>query len=459
MIFFSFALTIALVLLLGVFSIIKMINLADQTQKLYTHPYTVSNSTKNIQLNFISMHKYMQDIPLAENDVQVQKALNEIYISEVTITKEFDFISDRYLGDQKDIQKVRDAFIDWKIIRDKYMQLINLGKKDEAAYLTKNEANQHIKKIDELVSYLNRFSQTKADYFFQSSVDMMYSSIYVIAILLPIIIFIILAIMIFLIRSMLRLHSHLEQQQEVFLMQSRMAQMGEMISMIAHQWKQPLAVISSIVMGFKLKLIMDKYDLSQEDERRQCVDFIIAGADEIDAHMKNLVTTLNDFRNFYKPNKASVYISIIQPIQKALSIVNSSFVDKEIKLIQEYECDTHLTLYENEFIQVILNILNNAQDNLIEKDITHPEISLSTKSKNNQVIIRICDNGGGIPDEIKGQVFDPYFSTKNEKNGTGLGLHMSRVIIEDHHHGNIEVINYGGGACFIITLNIDKSKP
>jgi len=452
----SFGITIVLVLVLGLFSIAKMLDLARQTEKLYQHPYSVSNSTKNIQLNFISMHRYMKDIPLSKNDKQLQKAIREIRISEVTIDKEFEFIISRYLGEKKDIQKVQDAFIEWKIILDKCLKLMKQGKKDEAACFTRNQGEEHVQKVNKLISYLINFANTKAEYFLKSSADTMHSSIYIIVILLPTIIAIIISIMIYLIKSMLRVHTHLQKQQEVFLMQSRMAQMGEMISMIAHQWRQPLAVISAIAMNVKLKLTLDSFDLAKEEERQKCVDFLINGVNEVETNIENLIITLSDFRNFYKPNRAPVFVSITQPIDKALSIMDSSFKTDNIKLIQDCDSDTKLNLYENEFIQVLINILKNAQDNLNERKVQSPKVSITTKTSEDTITLSICDNGGGIDETILSKIFEPYFSTKDEANGTGLGLHMSKIIIEDHHNGKIKAINQNGGACFIIELGLDQ---
>ena len=459
MILASFGITIVLVLGLGVFSIMKMMELAKQTENLYNHPFSVTSSVKNIQLNFISMHRYMKDIPLSKNDEQLQKALKEITVSEAAINREFDFILERYLGDKRDIKEVQDAFLEWKVMLDECMELVKKGKKDEAACLTRNEGERQIKHLEEHISYLINFARTKADHFLKFSNDTMYTSVYIISFLLAIIIFVIAAIMIFLLKGMLRVHAHLEQQQELLLMQSRMAQMGEMISMIAHQWKQPLSVIASIAMTFKLKLTMDHFDLNRQEERDRCVNFILDGVSEIDTHMQNLVVTLNDFRNFFKPNKASIYVSIAQPISKALTLVHSSLASDKIELTEDYDSDAKLTLYENEFIQVILNILNNAHYNFKEKNIENPKISLSTSTNDDTVILSICDNGGGIEDDIFDQIFDPYFSTKDEKQGTGIGLYMSKIIIEEHHYGTLKARNTNDGACFTIELKRGELQP
>jgi len=119
-----------------------------------------------------------------------------------------------------------------------------------------------------------------------------------------------------------------------------------------------------------------------------------------------------------------------------------------IKLIEEYGDNTKLSMIDNEVIQVILNIVKNAQDNFAEKKIKKPHIKITSQDNT----LYICDNGGGIPTNIIEKIFDPYFSTKHEKNGTGLGLYMSKTIIEDHHKGMLNAYNQDDGVCFSITL-------
>ena len=242
------------------------------------------------------------------------------------------------------------------------------------------------------------------------------------------------------------------QQQHMFN-QSRLAQMGEMISMIAHQWRQPLSSISVTASNIQMILHLDKYNLSIEKEATACKEHLNDSLDRIATYVKNLTNTIYDFRNFYKPNKKFTTQLITSPITKALNIIKSTLETNNIEIIEEYDNENKIAMFENEMMQVILNILKNAQDNFINKKIENPKITIRTKNCNNLNIIEIQDNGGGIPEDIIANIFDPYFSTKNEKQGTGLGLHMSRVIVEEHHKGKIEAKNIDDGACFIISLN------
>jgi len=239
-----------------------------------------------------------------------------------------------------------------------------------------------------------------------------------------------------------------KKAEEALAQQSRMAQMGEMISMIAHQWRQPLNAISLTASNLKLKFDFDEYNSNSKEEFKQCSHDFSQGLENIQEYIRTLSTTIDDFRNFYSKDKESTQVKLEDIAAKALKIIEPSLISKKIKIQEEYDSDKSIKLYENEIMQVILTILQNAQDNLLKKSIKEPSIKILTKNRT----ISICDNGGGIPKDILGKIFDPYFSTKEEKNGTGLGLYMSRTIIEDHHKGKLKVKNIDGGACFTIEL-------
>jgi len=241
-------------------------------------------------------------------------------------------------------------------------------------------------------------------------------------------------------------------QQQYMFNQSRLAQMGEMISMIAHQWRQPLSSISVTASNMKMLLHLDKYNITEEKDAIACKEQFNNSIDRIGVYVKNLTSTIDDFRNFYKPNKQSTTQIITSPITKALNIVKSTLDADKIKIIERYNNINKIVMYENEMMQVILNILKNAQDNFSHNRTEHRQIIITTKYDNNSDIIEILDNAGGIPEGIIKNIFDPYFSTKDEKQGTGLGLYMSRVIIEEHHKGTIQATNENNGACFTIRL-------
>ncbi len=243
-----------------------------------------------------------------------------------------------------------------------------------------------------------------------------------------------------------------KQNEKILQDQSRLAQMGEMISMIAHQWRQPLGAISSAVMGIQIKLESGHFDFKKEDDRDKFLMFMDKKHKNISEYVQFLSTTIDDFRNFFKPDKEKEMVSLTIPIERALQIVQTSMSAKGIAINTDYSVNKKLYLYQNEMMQVILNILKNSEDNFIEKQISNPQINISTKKDKGCYIITILDNGGGIPEDILPNIFDPYFSTKSEKNGTGLGLYMSKIMVEEHNNAILSVKNIDNGICFEIIL-------
>jgi len=226
--------------------------------------------------------------------------------------------------------------------------------------------------------------------------------------------------------------------QELMQQQSRLAQMGEMLSMIAHQWRQPLSAITATTNSLELKAKMGKLDNeSIEKSTKKIREFAL-----------HLSSTIDDFRNFFKPNKEKTVTDFEQIIDSVYSIIESTLVHKNISIEIIKNSTIDLYTYEGELKQVILNLIKNAEDALIENDIEDPKITITIDA--NQLIVQ--DNAGGIPTYIMNKIFDPYFSTKLKKDGTGLGLYMSKTIIEEHCQGKIEVKNENGGAKFTIII-------
>jgi len=258
-------------------------------------------------------------------------------------------------------------------------------------------------------------------------------------------------------KEKLHIVNELRNKEKLLQEQSRLAQMGEMINMIAHQWRQPLGAINSALLTIDTKLKMNRFDLSKADEQENLIHYLEKKQKNIYEYVEFLSTTIDDFRNFFKKDKEKQKVSLIAPIKKSLQIVGASLENKNIKLFETYNINPTISLYENEMIQVFLNILKNSEDSFLEKNIHKREIHITTKEKNaNFYSITICDTAGGIDSKIIDKIFDPYFSTKNEKNGTGLGLYISKMIIETHHDGKLNVYNHQNGICFEIILQKGK---
>ena len=233
----------------------------------------------------------------------------------------------------------------------------------------------------------------------------------------------------------------LKLQEKILIAQSRHAAMGEMISMIAHQWRQPITVIA---MGANNLILGSKLDnLNQES--------IEESAKKILQQTVHLSKTMDDFKNFFNPNKSKDFVGINEILEENFEIIDKSLENNNIKIEKNYHSKTKTFIYSRELLQVLINIFKNAKEVLIENNVKYPLISVKTSEDESNIKLMICNNGECIPDSIIEKIFEPYFSTKDEKNGTGLGLYMSKIIIEKHLDGSIKVNNLeDGGVCFSI---------
>lgn len=244
-------------------------------------------------------------------------------------------------------------------------------------------------------------------------------------------------------------HKELEYQHSIIVQQSKSAAMGEMISMIAHQWRQPLQAVS---------LLAQKIPITKMLEEELTDEFIDKTVADIMSQLDYMSRTIDDFRNFFKPDKKKEKILIGEIVDMTMEflayMVKVDNIDIKINIVDDVELHT----FTNEVVQVLINIVKNARDILIEKvDVEHRKISIKTYKEDKYCIIEIQDNGGGIKEEIIPKVFEPYFSTKSNKNGTGLGLYMVKTIIENHCNGDIFVKNKDDGALFIISIPIEEN--
>jgi signal transduction histidine kinase len=244
-----------------------------------------------------------------------------------------------------------------------------------------------------------------------------------------------------------------KEQQLLMLQQNRLAQMGEMISMIAHQWRQPLNLLS--IMN---QTIIHKYQNKKLDD-----EVVQSFKNKSSAVIQQMSTTIDDFSNFFKPEKEKVLFCINDIVTHVSDITTPIYVDNQITLTINIPEKYYTFGYPNELGQSILNIINNAKDALLDNNREERKIILTLTKKESYLILSIADNAGGIPLDIINKVFDPYFSTKINKNGTGLGLYISKIIIDEHMQGKLSVSNTQDGACFQIQLNhscpIQTSTP
>jgi len=228
------------------------------------------------------------------------------------------------------------------------------------------------------------------------------------------------------------------QKDHIMFSQSRQAQMGEMIAMIAHQWRQPLNIISTANM-----LLLQKSRLNKLDK-----NIVEDVCKKISTSVRYMSDTIDDFRNFFKPDKKKSVTNFEKIVEKAYQLVRGSLEHNGIDFIVKKREVEDFETYENELMQVLLNLIKNAEDALKEKDIDKKYIKVTID--NNRLIVE--DNAGGIPEDIMDKIFDPYFSTKSKKEGTGLGLYMNKIIIEEHCKGKLLVENSERGAKFTIII-------
>lgn len=245
------------------------------------------------------------------------------------------------------------------------------------------------------------------------------------------------------------LHVEVQQQLEILRekdkqlqYQSRLAQMGEMIGHIAHQWRQPLAAISATTGFLSAKLMLDQFETKEFYEE----------IGRIEKYAAHLSQTINDFRNFFKLIKHKEKTTLESIVEETLGIVKPLLINKNITVLSSYECHKELLTFRGELGHVVLNILKNAEDVLLENHVENPMIRIRTFCDKQSAHLAIEDNGGGIDEAIIEKIFEPYFSTKSYKEGTGVGLSMSKTIVEEHCEGKLDAINTDKGVCFTISL-------
>jgi len=232
-------------------------------------------------------------------------------------------------------------------------------------------------------------------------------------------------------------------QERLLIQQARLAAMGEMIGNIAHQWRQPLNALTLVLANLK-----DAYEYRELD--KPYLDTAVAKGQQM---IQNMSSTIDDFRNFFRPNKVKQRFRACDAVSDAIKLVSHGFNSHNIEIeLEKSRVSCEVMGYPNEFAQVVLNALSNAKEAIVEKKISG-KVLISVGGGADKVTVSIRDNGGGVPEEILGKVFDPYFTTKEK--GTGIGLYMSKMIM-DHMDGGIALGNVEGGAEVLLTLPLSK---
>ncbi|MBF0537145.1 MAG: PAS domain S-box protein [Nitrospirae bacterium] len=238
------------------------------------------------------------------------------------------------------------------------------------------------------------------------------------------------------------------QREHILIQQSKLAAMGEMLSMIAHQWRQPLSCITTTMGDMQISLILDTFNKNDFYESLKKINY----------QAQYLSKTIDDFRHFFNPRKNKENVCLNYLIDQALAIIKNSLDHNSIKVGIDCSLTTPINTYANEIVQALLNIIRNAQDAIVQRQRQEPIITLTCRDGDGFAALDIQDNAGGVPEGIIDKIFEPYFTTKDDSTGTGLGLYMSKMIIERHCSGELSVTNKGQGACFTIRLpyNIEE---
>ncbi len=232
----------------------------------------------------------------------------------------------------------------------------------------------------------------------------------------------------------------LRQKDQALIQQNRLAAMGEMIGNIAHQWRHPLHNLGLIVQLLPAEI----EDLSKTQLEQK--------VDQIMNIIMQMSQTIDDFTNFFHQDKEKTLFTAYHAVVKAVDFNRPSLESKGVRVTVEGDRDVNIYGYCNEYLQVLLNIINNSKDVLVQKNIKEPLVSIRIARKNEHSIVTVSDNGGGIDESIMPKIFDPYFTTKGPALGTGIGLYMSKMIIEQNMGGLLKARNTAGGAEFSIEV-------
>jgi len=232
------------------------------------------------------------------------------------------------------------------------------------------------------------------------------------------------------------------EQEQMLVHQSRLAAIGEMVGAIAHQWRQPLNALGLVLQNMQLSHQQRTLD---DVAMQRCID-------KSERLVNKMSSTIDDFRDFFKPKKRLECFNLYSSIESVLELLSATLKSKAITIDITGDKQVEVFGYKGEFSQVIMNLITNASDALMENRTEHPLISINIKKNRAKVVIDISDNAGGIKEQNLHKIFDPYFTTKSSSKGIGLGLYMSKMIIEESMHGTLSVENTEKGACFIIDI-------
>lgn len=243
-----------------------------------------------------------------------------------------------------------------------------------------------------------------------------------------------------------QMEEEIQQKDKILIAQSRQTASQDTLSMLAHQWRQPLAVIGMSVNNLRATLELEgKID---KEELSECIS-------QVSSTVQELSRAIDDFKNLFRPDQPKELTTMDNVLDRAVKVIGDNLKNNNIQLEIHNNVKGSLHIYKNQLIQVLLNLLGNAKEVFLAREIKDGLISVTVTKIDRQVRISICDNAGGIKDSIMEKIGEPYVTTKEIYNGVGLGLYISRTIIEKYFQGTITWRNTNGGACFTIVINLE----
>lgn len=244
-----------------------------------------------------------------------------------------------------------------------------------------------------------------------------------------------------------RLKKEKQKSEAIILKKTKLADMGVMISSIAHQWRQPLAQISSILMRVQLK---NRYKKLNDEEFNDSIE-------DITNILKYMSMTIDDFRKYVKSNKDKEEFDLKETLEAVLKISDSALKSLNIKVNLNIDSNSSIFGNQSELMQVFLNLITNSRNIFEEREVTNPKIDIKISESKNIINILFCDNGGGIKEDVLDKIFEDFYTTRESKGGSGLGLYISKDIITKNFAGEIRAYNQNDGACFEILIPIYKN--
>ncbi|MDP3119594.1 MAG: HAMP domain-containing sensor histidine kinase [Sulfuricurvum sp.] len=230
-------------------------------------------------------------------------------------------------------------------------------------------------------------------------------------------------------------------QEKILMQQAKMAEIGSMVESIAHQWRQPLNIL-----GLSMTRLNINMSLGNQNDMSKVIEIV-------EQQIDYMSQTIDDFRNFFKQDRLQSKVNVYDLISEVETLLGPLLASKKIVLIKDIDPMAEILVYHNELKQVLLNIVNNAREAIEYIKSKKRQITITCTNDKHHCTISIEDSGGGVPHHIIDKIFDPYFTTKFEAQGTGIGLYMAKMIIEKHCLGKLSIYNTANGACFEIRLS------